>query len=572
MFGSRWLNLRGLQVGAGLLALLVSGLADPAWARKTVHVPAPGRGHVTVDVTTDDSSDIVTTDSGVVVRRGGFKVNLSSGPAFLGVEGERLSELMRRALDLEEGLLVRRVVPGSAAYGAGMKRGDIIVAVDEAGTGSMSDLRDALETHQAGDTVQVHIVRHGRRLSLPVVLGSEFSLFHGHHAGQDVVRFGENVTLMPGQVVDGDVVSLGGSVELNPGATVTGQVVSIGGTVKVHPGAVVRGDAVSVGGNVAVDPGGQVFGQSVSVVGPLGEFGTWLPWAQVWTWWSVFWKIVRLGLFLLVLLLVFVLFRERFLNASWHAAAYTIKAFLVGLLVVCASPFALLLLAITIIGIPVALILALLLVLAWIVGYLAASEFIGKRLLGQGSDWTRGNGTAAVVGLLFLTSFGIVGSVLAAVHVGGLSAIGFGIKVVGLILGLMAGVTGLGALVLSKFAEPADPRFFGGTAPARPYPPAGPPAPPAGYGPPGTGYMQPPPYSPGVPYPPAPPMPPGAAAPYPPVAPGTYPPVAPGTYPPPPPGAMYPPPPPVPPAPPEESRYAPPAAPPGPPPAGPEQH
>ena len=48
--------------------------------------------------------------------------------------------------------------------------GDIIISLDGAKVGNADDLFRILDKHQVGDTVQLGIVRNGRRMTLPVQL------------------------------------------------------------------------------------------------------------------------------------------------------------------------------------------------------------------------------------------------------------------------------------------------------------------------------------------------------------------------------------------------------------------
>jgi len=48
--------------------------------------------------------------------------------------------------------------------------GDIIVGIDGQNVANNDDLYRILEKHQVGDTVQVQILRNGRRASVPVRL------------------------------------------------------------------------------------------------------------------------------------------------------------------------------------------------------------------------------------------------------------------------------------------------------------------------------------------------------------------------------------------------------------------
>jgi S1-C subfamily serine protease len=53
----------------------------------------------------------------------------------------------------EGGVSVQSVVPGGAAEGAGIERGDIVTSLDGQTVNSLDDLRNALFTHHPGDTI-----------------------------------------------------------------------------------------------------------------------------------------------------------------------------------------------------------------------------------------------------------------------------------------------------------------------------------------------------------------------------------------------------------------------------------
>ena len=82
---------------------------------------------------------------------------------------------------MSDGVLIWQIAPGDAAANAGLRGltqtengevalGDIIVAIDGAKVGNADDLFRLLDKHQVGDTVQVGIVRNGRRMTVPVRL------------------------------------------------------------------------------------------------------------------------------------------------------------------------------------------------------------------------------------------------------------------------------------------------------------------------------------------------------------------------------------------------------------------
>ncbi|HET7114356.1 MAG TPA: PDZ domain-containing protein, partial [Pyrinomonadaceae bacterium] len=92
-------------------------------------------------------------------------------------------EAFRNQVDLpvSEGVLIIQVARGGGAAAAGLRGmqqtemgdfelGDIIVGIDNDKVNNSDDLFRVLDKHQIGETVQVHIWRDGRRMSVPVRL------------------------------------------------------------------------------------------------------------------------------------------------------------------------------------------------------------------------------------------------------------------------------------------------------------------------------------------------------------------------------------------------------------------
>ena len=84
-------------------------------------------------------------------------------------------------LPVADGVVIWQVAPGDAAANAGLRGltqtengdvaiGDIIVGIDNDKVANSDDLYRLLDKHQMGDTVQVQIMRNGRRMSVPVRL------------------------------------------------------------------------------------------------------------------------------------------------------------------------------------------------------------------------------------------------------------------------------------------------------------------------------------------------------------------------------------------------------------------
>ena len=92
---------------------------------------------------------------------------------YLGVLTTDLSpeDAGRFDLPVTSGALVEKVVPGSAASEAGVRKGDIITALGDARVASYGDLLGALRDHKPGDTVTLTIFRNGEKKKLEVTLG-----------------------------------------------------------------------------------------------------------------------------------------------------------------------------------------------------------------------------------------------------------------------------------------------------------------------------------------------------------------------------------------------------------------
>ena len=69
-----------------------------------------------------------------------------------------------------EGALVQEVVSGSAAEDAGIKVGDVIVAVDDKTVDSASELRTTIGLRRTGETVRIKVVRDGKNQTLKATL------------------------------------------------------------------------------------------------------------------------------------------------------------------------------------------------------------------------------------------------------------------------------------------------------------------------------------------------------------------------------------------------------------------
>jgi hypothetical protein len=284
---------------------------------------------------------------------------------------------------------------------------------------------------------------------------------------EDIVRIGGSVSIDSDEYVRGDVVVIGGSANID--GEVNGEVVVVGGSARLGPKADVRGDVTVVGGGLVRDPGAITRG-AINEVG----FGG-IPWRgdwgrhDSWGWMDGIYPVARLTgtlvrITLLILLTTLVLFvaKTPVEQIADRVAADPVKSWFVGflaeMLFIPVLIMAAVVLAISIIGIPLLLlvpvaIVALLVVM--LVGFTAVAYHIG-RLLQEKVDVLRSRPYAATFAGILL----IVSPVLLARLVGLTGDLGFvvwPIAAVGFLLEYSVWTAGLGAAALVRFNRPAQP-------------------------------------------------------------------------------------------------------------------
>jgi len=205
------------------------------------------------------------------------------------------------------------------------------------------------------------------------------------------VTFGEDVHVRPGERVR-EVVSMGGDVVVE--GEVLGDVVTMGGDLHILAGGVVHGAMVTMGGEVTVEEGGQHLGESVSMGMPLGAGRRGGPHMGVRDDHEDYGGSVRIGgwledalgsaakhalLFLLGIILLGVA-PERFGALKRTIAGSPFRSGGIGILGFIASVLLVVLLTITLIGIPAAIVVALGAFLGAYVGLVAAAAVVGAVL------------------------------------------------------------------------------------------------------------------------------------------------------------------------------------------------
>ena len=97
-----------------------------------------------------------------------------SGRPYLGVRYEPVTPALatQEGLTVEEGAWVRRVEAGSPAEAAGLRPGDVLVAVDGVPIGRPHDLKTLVSARAPGEVVILTIVRGDQTLDVPATLAS----------------------------------------------------------------------------------------------------------------------------------------------------------------------------------------------------------------------------------------------------------------------------------------------------------------------------------------------------------------------------------------------------------------
>jgi hypothetical protein len=286
----------------------------------------------------------------------------------------------------------------------------------------------------------------------------------------DVVRVGGSVTVASDEHVTGDVVAIGGSVDID--GQVDGDVVSVGGSANLGPAADIRGDLVVIGGALNQDPKAKIGGQVHIGFDDFPFGGDWGH-RSAWRGWSPFAGMrpiaqfmgttVRVGLLMLFAGLVLFIAKTPVEQVADRAAAEPVKSWAVGLLaeVLFVPVFTLtaFILAVSIIGIPVLLLLIPVAIVGaiviFLVGFTGVAYHLG-RVLQERVDYLRTRPYAATVAGIVL----IVSPLLLGRLVGLTGEMGFvvGILVaIGVIIEYIAWTTGLGAVALARFGKPMHP-------------------------------------------------------------------------------------------------------------------
>lgn len=269
---------------------------------------------------------------------------------------------------------------------------------------------------------------------------------------RDRVTFGDDIEIAADEVVRGvytmgggarilgralgDVVTMGGDAEVL--GEVIGNVTTMGGDIRVRDGARVHGDLNAMGGDLDIAEGAVVHGHRLPAhqhehhAAELGRNHDYDGIAELFRW--GLWH----ALLFLIGLVMLGTMRDRLARITAELASAPIRSGLGGLFGLLAASMLAIVLCITIIGIPVAAILAAAIVVAALAGWTACAMWLGSVLpIRALKDRPVHQLAAGVLGLF----------------VAGL------VPEIGPLIGVVAVFVGLGAVVATKFG--AKPRRFG---------------------------------------------------------------------------------------------------------------
>lgn len=272
-----------------------------------------------------------------------------------------------------------------------------------------------------------------------VIFGGVYVLESGQTLDGDLVVFGGSATLEQDSLVTGDVFIMGGNLDGN--GTINGELVLLGGNANLSESTLIRGNVSVFGGNVnrngATIEGEFTTGDSISIPFvfdenfDFGEINFPQPSFQARVSFLVFQAFVMAALALLVVAVA----PAGTARVADAVARFPLQSGAFGLLTGLAFVPGILLMAITILLIPLIPVAVLLLVAAGFFGWIAIGYELGRRMLATSQN-TASPVLAAGLGTLVLSLVS-----------GGISFI----PCWGGLFGLVVGLIGLGGVIITRF-------------------------------------------------------------------------------------------------------------------------
>ena len=305
-------------------------------------------------------------------------------------------------------------------------------------TVDLEGIERALENlEHLDDSVFIYGVDEGER---------EFIEVRGH----DLVRFGEDMHIPYYQLVRGNVVVIGGNLRID--GKIMGDVVNIFGKTTLSSTAIVNGEVVTIMGNLARSDEAVIGGETILIgdqscpvtIWPFAAFGSGVV--------RVFGRVITFMVMAFLLLIVVYFLRDRMKRASTLVFGSFLKSLGVGFLVVFVGTVLVLvvavILAITIVGIPVSILLILSMVALIVIGYFVSALSLGEFLCVKLNIQTDSPIIQSLIGLFALAILGFIAGVMFLNPF--LMPVRVLLRSIGAFVNFLAVLAGVGAFVLSK--------------------------------------------------------------------------------------------------------------------------
>ena len=291
-----------------------------------------------------------------------------------------------------------------------------------------------------------------------LVLGSNYTLQQGEVLDMNLGVLGGNAELKEGSTVKGSVILLGGN--LTADGTIEGDLIALGGNADLGSNSVVQGDVQLLGANLDRSPGAIVEGSVIE--GP--EVNGNIPFdfrlgandfkmdpltgLSVPTFHNpvldMLWLFARTFIWAVVAVLAALFLATQIDRVGEAAVKQPLASGGIGCLTLIVVPVVLVMLAITLICIPISLLGALVLWIAWAYGIISLGTEVGKKL-GQlfHQEWALP--LSAGLGTFLLTLV--------------INGIGQFVPCFGWIVPLLVGTLAIGAVLITRFGSRNYPAY-----------------------------------------------------------------------------------------------------------------
>jgi hypothetical protein len=270
-----------------------------------------------------------------------------------------------------------------------------------------------------------------------ICTGNNLTLASGQTV-RNILAFGCNVEIQQGATVLGSLSDFGGNIRV--AGTVNGSIVAFGGNIFLTETAVVGGEVATMGGSYSSAPGAVVRGNASgnTLVPPVPPTPI-SPLARPFSFqFDLLGGIVTALAFAALGALVVIFAPNATKRVSDAVQAKPLNTAGVGCLTLLVLPILGILLIITLIGIPVALLLALVSWAAWIFGGIAIGLLAGEKILNAFKVSNVLPVVAVILGVIVLMLIGQI-------------------PIFGWLVSCIVGLFGLGAVVLTRFGTRAYP-------------------------------------------------------------------------------------------------------------------